>query len=385
MLKWAASGRFPGVGFLCICVDSDARGTAKEFGQQYFGSAPASFINGFIEDKSDFPNFQSQLGCQGFIIFNSEFQIVTARTKAWMQYRDDAFRDLENKLSKLLERSALQTPLILGQLVRIMNMSGADGVKLNGLIGEIVGSTTKGRYLVSINKSKEVGTSKKKKKLKLSPENFEDATDAPIGKIMKVTGLTNAKELGLNGQTVEVLGGAANGSWIVKLSDSAMTLRKEHLTGEIGDALDGGKCFSSIASVGHADMNAQHERSIGVLAMLYQKLSVEALRQVHQEFAAHFAEEERLLREAGFGGKECNCNNDFSALGSHISDHKRMLAMTNDSLSNLGSVYDSSDANSSIVPKKLAVGLCNAFTDHAAMYDSLYEGKLVDHVERQEL
>lgn len=392
MVQWAASRKYPGIGFLCICVDPDARNIAKEFGNLYFGSAPESFINGFIEDKSDFPNFQAQLGCQGFIIFNSEFEIVIPRTKPWMQHRDGAFRDLENKLSHLLERTTLQNPLKapLGQQMRIVNLTGADGTKLNGLIGKIVGSTTHGKYLVKVDKSRQGGARKKGKKLTLSAENLEDATDAPIGKIVQVTDLTNAKDVKLNGQTGEVLGGAANGSWIVKLGESTTTLRKENLKEQSNDSSDDGICFSSIASVGHATMDAQHKDSMSVLAMLYQQLSVQTLRQAQQDLAAHFAEEEALLREAGFGGAEgggaqCNCNNDFSALGSHIADHKRMIALANDTLSEIGDVCNSSDAYGSIVPKELAVNLCKAFTDHAAMYDSLYEGKLLVQTDTNEL
>jgi hypothetical protein len=42
-----------------------------------------------------------------------------------------------------------------------------------------------------------------------------------------------------------------------------------------------------------------------------------------------------------------------------------------------GDAGASSHSKGGVVPKKLAVELCNAFSDHAAMYDSLYEGKFV--------
>lgn len=108
MATWAASGKFPNAAFLCICVDPDALYTAKEFAQLYFGRAPDTLINGFIDSRPDFPNFPSQLGCQGFILYDSGQKLVATKTLPFNEYRDRAFHDVEGKLSPLLQVAAPQ-------------------------------------------------------------------------------------------------------------------------------------------------------------------------------------------------------------------------------------------------------------------------------------
>jgi len=156
MAAWASGGKFPNAAFLCICVDPNALATAKEFGQLYFGSAPNSLLNGFIDSQADFPKFQAQLGCQGFIIYNSANQIVTPKTLPFMQYREGAFRDVEGKLCQLLQPAAPQNPLNapLGQHVKIVKLTSSSGMLLNGQLGEVVGSTENGRFLVKIGDAK---------------------------------------------------------------------------------------------------------------------------------------------------------------------------------------------------------------------------------------
>jgi len=108
MTAWAASGKFPNAAFLCICVDPEAFLTAKEFAQLYFGRAPKTLVNGFIDSQSDFPKFQAQLGCQGFIIYDSQQKLVTTKTLSFDEYRNRAFLDVEGRLSPLLQEAPPQ-------------------------------------------------------------------------------------------------------------------------------------------------------------------------------------------------------------------------------------------------------------------------------------
>lgn len=381
MVAWAASGRFPKTGFLCICVDPSAVGTAQEFGQLYFAAAPASLVNGFIDSRNDFPNFQAQLGCQGFVIFNSRHQIVVPSSAAFMQYREGAFRDVEGKLSHLLQPPAPENPMNapVGQQVRIVNLSSSAGAALNGQIGEVVGSTDAGRYQVKLGESTKA----------LQPANLEDATGAPVGKMVKVFGLTSEKGSKLNGQDGEVLGGMANGRYIVKLSGATMALRKENLKEAAEEEFDA-SILQSVGSVGHSDMDAQHDTCKDVLAELCENLSVKALKRTRDELKNHFDDEERVLAESGFGGSAGNdgykeTSNDFGAMKGHVFDHQRIVALVDDAISKLSNVCDTSDSYGGTVPKAVAATVCKAFVEHAKLYDALYEGKLVQEQKTSEV
>eukprot|EP00747_Dinoflagellata_sp_TGD_P091117 gnl/TRDRNA2_/TRDRNA2_164947_c0_seq2.p1 gnl/TRDRNA2_/TRDRNA2_164947_c0~~gnl/TRDRNA2_/TRDRNA2_164947_c0_seq2.p1 ORF type:complete len:273 (-),score=50.22 gnl/TRDRNA2_/TRDRNA2_164947_c0_seq2:141-959(-) len=133
MMTWAASGKFPGAAFLCICVDPNAFATAREFAQLYFKFAPDCLRNGYIDNQRDFPTFQANLGCQGFTIFNSAHKISVAKTLPWTEYRDRAFRDLESSLRKLVQTPALESALNapVGQHVKIANHTSAEEISVD--------------------------------------------------------------------------------------------------------------------------------------------------------------------------------------------------------------------------------------------------------------
>lgn len=266
MSTWAGSGKFPDVAFLCICVDPSALATAKEFAQLYFGKAPDTLINGFIDSQPDFPNFNAQLGCSGFVVFDSAHQLVSTKTLSFNEYRNRAFQDVEGKLAPLLQVAA--------------------------------------------------------------PRNV----------VARVEGLQ--------------------------------------------EKFDAEKYLKKVATVGHDTMDAQHDACVNALVELAKQLTVKELQRVQQEMKAHFDEEEALLRKCGFGGANSGATadagkeNDFSAFGSHAKDHARILAIAEDSLSQLQNVCDRSDSYGGTVPKSVAEALCKAFVEHATMFDSLYEGKL---------
>mmetsp|Transcript_86021 Transcript_86021/g.244013 ORF Transcript_86021/g.244013 Transcript_86021/m.244013 type:complete len:381 (+) Transcript_86021:259-1401(+) len=375
MAAWAAGGKFPSTGFLCICVDPDAFGTAREFSQLYFGAAPSSLVNGYIDSKPDFPNFQAQLGCQGFVVFNSSHHIVAPKTLPWMQHRNNAFHDVEGKLLQLLQPPAPQNPLgaPVGQRVRVVGLTSTAGAELNGQLGEVIGSKENGRFLVKLGSGAAMA---------LRPESLEDAAGAPVGRRVRVEGLTSAKGQELNGQVGEVLGGADGGRYLVRLSSGVRSLRTENLGDAEPDEPGAGEPLGSVPSVGHEAMDGQHASCVDALNALSQRLSVPALQHVRDDLAAHFQEEEALLRESGFGSSPCagSCKKEescqaaeFSALGSHVADHKRIIDIADAALAALQNACASSEG---AVPRDVAAQLRRAFVEHASLYDALYTGKV---------
>eukprot|EP00927_Polykrikos_kofoidii_P070027 TRINITY_DN6585_c0_g1_i2.p1 TRINITY_DN6585_c0_g1~~TRINITY_DN6585_c0_g1_i2.p1 ORF type:complete len:385 (-),score=93.76 TRINITY_DN6585_c0_g1_i2:435-1589(-) len=375
MVTWASCGRFPNAGFLCICVDSDALGTAREFSQLYFKSAPASLVNGFIDSRNDFPNFQAQLGCQGFVMFDGNCQLVVQASLSWMQYRAGAFRDVENKLLQLLDPPVDTNPAnsTVGQLVKVTGLTSAGGMELNGQLGKVVGSSADGRWVVSLVNG---GGDKS-----LHPDNLEDAGGAPVGKSVRIKGLTSEKGRALNGQVGVVLGSTEGGRIMVSIEggstiaflpeDLEETVTKDADVDEIeADLLKG------LPSVQHADMDEQHGGCIDALRSLVSQLSVKALRAAREEIAKHFEEEESLLRNAGFDAAASGDGEpqtaDFSAFGNHVKDHKRIVAIADEALSSLAKACDIEGA----VPKRVAAKFSRAFLEHAETYDALYVGKL---------
>lgn len=368
MVLWATSGRFPNAAFLCVCVDPDAWGTAREFSKLYFATAPRALFNGYIDNQLDFPTFQAQLGCQGFIIFDASHRLVVSRTLPWMQYREGAFRDLEGKLMQVLQpnfENPLDAPL--GQQVKVVNLTSAAGMQFNGQVGDVVGSSSNGRYMVKLSDCTKA----------FRVENLEDATGAPVGLQVKVVGLTSAKGMELNGQVGEVLGGTSSGRYLVKLATGTRSLCAANVQ-EIPMTDEDADFLKALPAVNHAAMDSQHESCIDALKSLMHTLSVQALRQARDELKHHFQEEEELLRQSGFGTEACgNCRvenkSDFSALGSHIADHSRIIALADDALVSLQNACDASEG---AVPRGIAAKICKSFAEHATLYDALYVGKL---------
>eukprot|EP00928_Gymnodinium_smaydae_P070586 TRINITY_DN54393_c0_g1_i1.p1 TRINITY_DN54393_c0_g1~~TRINITY_DN54393_c0_g1_i1.p1 ORF type:complete len:370 (-),score=73.52 TRINITY_DN54393_c0_g1_i1:331-1440(-) len=364
MMAWAKSGKFGKTLFLCVCVDPNALGTAKEFAQLYFVGSPESLMNGFIDNRSDSPNFQAQLGCQGFIMFDSQHKLATSRTSPWLDYRDAAFRDVEGRLGRLLAPPESKNPANapIGHYVRVVNLTSAAGASLNGQLGEVVGSTEDGRFHVKLADGTKA----------LKPGNLEDANGAPVGLRMKVLGLTSAKGMELNEKVGEVLGGTSNGRYLLKLSDAVVALLPANLQ-DVGGEEDVGPTQASVPSVGHSDMDAQHDSCTRALELLAKDPTVKALHVVRKELAEHFDEEETLLKQSSLAAAE---GAQFSAFDSHVADHKRILAIADDALQRLQCVCQKSDALGGTVPRKVAQDLCASFVQHATLYDALYEGEL---------
>eukprot|EP00977_Amphora_coffeiformis_P006132 scaffold1325_cov138-Amphora_coffeaeformis.AAC.10 len=86
------------------------------------------------------------------------------------------------------------------------------------------------------------------------------------------------------------------------------------------------------APLGIASMDHEHETCAKAFKSLMEERSETNLRAVLQQLQNHFAHEEALMVCHGFGGDP---NDPFSALTSHVKDHKRILVIAEDELNRL--------------------------------------------------
>jgi hemerythrin len=210
MEHWA--GKFPNVQFLCVCVES--AGVAQLFDRMI---GFRNVINCYIPSRQYLPRGYGQLGCSGFIVSDAKGNFISRKSKAYLDYGEDAFLHVESLLTKELK----------------------------------AGSTMQ---------QKEVA--------------------AP----------------------------------------SCVT---------INDRRADVKTSVSVPSIGIVSMDDEHERCARALEGLLDQLSVQALTVAIAEIQTHFQHEENVLIEYKFGG---SITDPFSALHSHIQDHKRILQIGSDEL-----------------------------------------------------
>ncbi len=96
MESWAQAYS-PRVQFLCVCIDSV--GVAQMFDRMFrFQCA----VNVYIPSRAYFPKGYGQLGCSGFIVSDAQGNFISRKTKAYLQYGEDAFRHVEALLAEHL-------------------------------------------------------------------------------------------------------------------------------------------------------------------------------------------------------------------------------------------------------------------------------------------
>ena len=94
---WAEAYGRDQVQFLCVCVES--RQTAYMF-QRMFQFEHA--INAYIPGRPYMPVGYGQLGCSGFIVVDQNGCFVSRKTRAFLQYGEDAFRHVQELLATML-------------------------------------------------------------------------------------------------------------------------------------------------------------------------------------------------------------------------------------------------------------------------------------------
>lgn len=105
MEEWAANSKYGrDVQFLCVCIEApptNAPAVSKMF-RQMFGFRMV--VNGYIPSKCYFPVGYGQLGCSGFIVVDRDGNFISRKTKRYLDYGEEAFRDVERLLDEELAR-----------------------------------------------------------------------------------------------------------------------------------------------------------------------------------------------------------------------------------------------------------------------------------------
>lgn len=99
MESWAKS--ILGAQFLCVCVES--RRVAIAFHQMFEFE---QVTNAYIPSRGYMPVGYGQLGCSGFIVSDKNGCFVSRKTRAYLQYGEAAFRDVESILDNLIPKAS---------------------------------------------------------------------------------------------------------------------------------------------------------------------------------------------------------------------------------------------------------------------------------------
>jgi hemerythrin len=129
--------------------------------------------------------------------------------------------------------------------------------------------------------------------------------------------------------------------------------------GDTSAALDEGKVAAALdlVSVKVPSMDAEHADCAAALKELVTQRSKSALEAVQKELSEHFAHEEELFVQYGWGGAT---DQRFSARKSHIEDHQRILRLIQQEL------------RSTSVSTAFIQTLLTDFHEHTSKYDVQY-------------
>lgn len=105
MQAWRRAYAVDAARFICVSVDGRPKETAREFQRLYFDD---TMTNAFIDHPEDFPRFPAQLGCQGLIVLDANGRFATQRSPAYLDYRGQAFRAVEDMLAPLVAAAGEQ-------------------------------------------------------------------------------------------------------------------------------------------------------------------------------------------------------------------------------------------------------------------------------------
>lgn len=342
MNRWAASGKYD-CHFLCVCVVGDAGGyrLAREMSKEM---KLTHCVNAFVESDSDMPDY-GQLGCQGFIVLDREHNAVSRSTSPFMQVRELAFKHVEALLDAVT--AGLPPPAVCpGEFVELTrppegrpDLLGAPGVvvELRGepasptLVLGFQGGPLRGRAMeVPIAAVARIG------------EEGEEAAGGGGGCATQAcSGPGCATPCGEGGAC-----GTAGGQ---PCSQGAKPAVAAEL---VAAALD-------IPSVKVPSMDAEHAECADALRLLVAEGSEAALIGVLDTLSSHFAHEEALFEEFGWGR---HANASLAAAVTHAEDHRRMLGKIRKQLAVAGAP----------VSPAFVQEVLQDFHEHATKYDARY-------------
>mmetsp|Transcript_627 Transcript_627/g.1811 ORF Transcript_627/g.1811 Transcript_627/m.1811 type:complete len:347 (-) Transcript_627:60-1100(-) len=340
MNRWAAGGKYD-CHFLCICVlgDRSAIPLAREMSQ---GSKLTHCVNAFVDNENDLPTY-GQLGCQGFIILDSDLQVVTTGTSAFMQVRNLAFSHVEALLDAVCAHQPLPK-FCPGETLQLVeppperpDLRGATGmcvaVKGTKIDFGFMAGPLRGRMM-------QVASTAVRR---VDDDEEEEPGQANLGGCCDVKGDCDSGGCGTKGDCNSG-GCGTNGDCV---------LDKEFVNASL-----------DLVSVKVPSMDAEHGECAAAFRTLAESKSMGDLKALLQCLSEHFAHEEALFEEFGFGK---NTNERFSARKTHIGDHNRILEKAQHALV---------AKESAPVPVGLIRELLQDFHDHTRLYDVQYADQL---------
>lgn len=351
MNNWAAAGKYD-CNFLCVCVLGDRRapGLAREMSNEM---KLTHCVNAFVDNEADMPSF-GQLGCQGFIILDGKHNVVSAGTSPFMQVRGLAFEHVE----ALLDAVCAQKPLPAicpGENVELIESpSGQPQLRgAQGICVELQDDSIDFGFMSGPLRGR--------------------AMRVPLSMVKKLDVDSDEEGGGGCGTGGCSTGGCSTGGCKTGGCDKAVCDDKGSCdkadcnqgdcskAGATLSALDGAFVSAAldIQSVKVASMDAEHSECAKALLRLCEEGSRPALQGVLSCLEGHFAHEEALFDEYGFGAHK---NERLSAKKTHIEDHNRILSKIRRQLT----------APASCVPAEFVKEVLQDFHEHTGRYDSQY-------------
>lgn len=336
MDTWAKQGKYD-CHFICVCVLGDR--SAQQLSAQFGNELKLQYcVNTFVDNPLGLPDY-GQLGCQGFIVMDASHNVVSTQTSAYMQVRSLAFAHVESLLDAL--SSQRQLPAVCpGEYVKLVSgepgMSGATALCLR---------TDPKALQVQVLTGTHRGT-----KATLPP--------SAVSRLGDETGPRDEETGPLLGSGERPCG--AGGGSPCGPGGCAIPLAARN-DGECDASLDDDYVASrlDLVSVRVPSMDAEHAECAQALGRLVTECSGPSLEAVLKTLTDHFAHEEALFEEHGFGAHQ---DKRFSAKATHIEDHGRILTGIREQLG----------SGTEFVPRSFVRDLLRDFHEHTSRYDVQY-------------
>lgn len=359
--------------FICICVlgSADALPLALEMGKQM---KLTKCVNGFIDDKAGMPR-RGQLGCQGFILLDKNLKQVSASTSAFMRVRDLAFKHVEALLTATTKDMPLPA-ICPGEFCLEVGGSSEPAICIGTNDDQVIVAFLKSGKRVALPANKVRKVKEDDMEESGSESDEQDSVEQPggcgTGGCQPGGCATAISDSGAQAQS----GGyaSANGASGQQSGGYGSANGTSGGCGTGGCGPGGCKVpvassespvplLKGVPSVKVASMDAEHEECVKALNALVEQKSQDSLRSVQLLFKAHFKHEEELLHKSGWGG---DVSDPFSAKGSHIKDHNRILEKIDNELK----------ANRATLSASFIKSVMQDFEEHADRYDGHYADHL---------
>lgn len=362
MNSWAAGATYD-CNFLCICVlgDRTAYSLCKEMSNQM---KLTHCVNGFVASPSDMPTY-GQLGCQGFIVLDKEHNVISAGTTPFMQVRAVAFQHVEALLDALCNNRPLPSicPGEMGELID--TPAGAEKLKgMRGVCIKVANRKVDFGFMDGPLRGKMISVDESI----VRPVAHDEESSAGGGCSTGTCGVGgtcasgNCGQSGVSDSKASCEGGScASGSCKPGKGCDPSTCDEAECKIDpvfVDEILN-------IHSVKVSSMDAEHAECSKTLRGLVEKRSKESLQDVLECLSDHFAHEEELFDDFGFG---VHVNEKLSARKSHGDEHRRLLEKVR---RQLGSA-------SATISAAFIKELLQDFHEHTTLYDMQYADFLAE-------